>query len=75
VINKLDYPLLDDNWTADEELMLFEGLEKYLEGYSDMASGTGAKLLISSELTKPAKTLKSTTPTISSKALTSSPYL
>lgn len=28
VINKLDFPLLDQEWTADEELMLFEGLEK-----------------------------------------------
>ena len=28
VINKLDFPLLDHDWTADEELLLFEGLEK-----------------------------------------------
>jgi hypothetical protein len=28
LINKLDYPLFDPEWTADEELMLFEGLEK-----------------------------------------------
>jgi len=28
VINKLDFPLLDHEWTADEELLLFEGLEK-----------------------------------------------
>lgn len=28
VVNKLDFPLLDQEWTADEELMLFEGLEK-----------------------------------------------
>lgn len=28
VINKLDFPLFDHEWTADEELLLFEGLEK-----------------------------------------------
>lgn len=27
-INKLDFPLLDHEWTADEELLLFEGMEK-----------------------------------------------
>ena len=28
VINKLDFPLYDNEWTAGEELLLFEGLEK-----------------------------------------------
>jgi transcriptional adapter 2-alpha len=28
VINKLDYPLYDNEWNAEEELLLFEGLEK-----------------------------------------------
>jgi len=28
VINKLDYPLYDFDWTAEEELLLFEALEK-----------------------------------------------
>ena len=28
VINKLDFPLFDHEWSADEELLLFEGLEK-----------------------------------------------
>ena len=26
VINKLDFPIFDYEWTADEELLLFEGL-------------------------------------------------
>ena len=28
VINKLDFPLFDHEWTAEEELLMFEGLEK-----------------------------------------------
>lgn len=28
VINKLDFPLFEQDWTADEDLLLFEGLEK-----------------------------------------------
>lgn len=28
VINKLDFPLYDYDWTAEEELLLFEALEK-----------------------------------------------
>ncbi len=47
VINKLDFPLFDQDWTAEEELLLFEGLEKYffLDVGTDL--GTGEKLLIS----------------------------
>lgn len=26
VVNKLDFPLFEQDWTADEELLLFEGL-------------------------------------------------
>ena len=26
---KLDFPLFDHNWTAKEELLMFEGLEKF----------------------------------------------
>lgn len=29
VITKLDFPLFSHNWSAKEELLLFEGLEKY----------------------------------------------
>jgi len=29
VINKLTFPLYEDNWVAEEELLLLEGLEKY----------------------------------------------
>ncbi len=29
VITKLDFPIFDLNWSAKEELLLFEGLEKY----------------------------------------------
>lgn len=28
VINKLEFPVLDENWSALEEIYLFEGLEK-----------------------------------------------
>lgn len=28
VINKLNFPLFAENWNADEELLLLEGLEK-----------------------------------------------
>lgn len=28
VINKLDFPLYEGDWTADEDLLMFEGLEK-----------------------------------------------
>ncbi|EGR31009.1 hypothetical protein IMG5_119510 [Ichthyophthirius multifiliis] len=29
VINKLNYPLISENWTCEEELLLFEGLQRY----------------------------------------------
>jgi len=29
VITKLDFPIFDLKWSAKEELLLFEGLEKY----------------------------------------------
>lgn len=28
IINKLNFPVFVDNWTAEEELLLLEGLEK-----------------------------------------------
>jgi len=28
IINKLNFPLFDDTWTAEEELLMLEGLEK-----------------------------------------------
>jgi len=38
IITKLDFPLFDKKWTAKEELLLFEGLEKYGFGnWSDIA--------------------------------------
>jgi hypothetical protein len=46
VINKLDFPLYDHEWTAEEELLLFEGLEKYSTPYAGTASATGAISLI-----------------------------
>lgn len=42
VINKLDFPLFDVEWTADEELLLFEGLEKHGFGnWSEIAEFMG----------------------------------
>ena len=29
MINKLNFPLLDKDWTAEEELLLVEGLERF----------------------------------------------
>lgn len=29
VINKLNFPLYEQEWSAEEELLLFEGLERY----------------------------------------------
>jgi hypothetical protein len=60
VINKLDYPLYDNEWVAEEELLLFEGLEKYASNDEDMASGIGRRSLISLALARLAKMLKST---------------
>jgi hypothetical protein len=42
-ISKLDFPLFDSKWSADDELLLFEGLEKYLVGYLGMDSIIGVK--------------------------------
>ena len=65
VINKLDFPLFEADWSADQELLLFEGLEKLLSLYSGMALATGEKSPILSELTKLGKMSKTTisTPT------------
>jgi len=42
VINKLNYPLLADDWTCEEELLLFEGLERYGFGnWNDIADHIG----------------------------------
>lgn len=71
VINKLDFPLFDVEWTADEELLLFEGLEKYQLYKLGTALGTGDKLLILSVRTKPGKTFRSTIRLYSSKPLNS----
>lgn len=29
VINKLNFPMFSNDWSAEEELLLFEGLERY----------------------------------------------
>jgi len=42
-ISKLDFPLFDSKWSADDELLLFEGLEKYLVGYLGMDLEIGEK--------------------------------
>ena len=52
VINKLDFPLFEQEWSADEELLLFEGLEKYTRSYAGTASAIGEKSLTSSVLIK-----------------------
>jgi hypothetical protein len=52
VINKLDFPLFEQEWSADEELLLFEGLEKYAPPYAGTASAIGEKSLTSSVLIK-----------------------
>ncbi|KAL4486176.1 hypothetical protein ABPG72_012229 [Tetrahymena utriculariae] len=42
VINKLNYPLLADDWTCEEELLLFEGLERFGFGnWQDIADHIG----------------------------------
>lgn len=42
VINKLNYPLLADDWSCEEELLLFEGLERYGFGnWHDIAEHIG----------------------------------
>ena len=47
VVNKLNFPLFDPNWTAEEELLMLEGLEKSGFGnWNDIAE------LISSDKTK-----------------------
>lgn len=55
VINKLDFPLFEQEWTADEELLLFEGLEKYTRPNVGTASGTGEKYRTSLARIKPGK--------------------
>ena len=35
VINKLNFPIYSHDWTAEEELLLFEGLERF--GYGNWA--------------------------------------
>jgi len=38
----LNYPLLADDWTCEEELLLFEGLERYGFGnWNDIADHIG----------------------------------
>lgn len=43
VINRLDFPLYDHDWTAEEELLLFEGLEKYSPPHAGTGSATGQR--------------------------------
>ena len=43
VINKLNFPVLDLEWTAEEELLLMEALERYARDYAGTASGTGTR--------------------------------
>ncbi len=52
VINKLDFPVFEQEWSADEELLLFEGLEKYIPIYTGMDSAIGEKSQTSSALIK-----------------------
>lgn len=42
VVNKLNFPLYEDNWTAEEELLLMEGLEKFGFGnWADISEHLG----------------------------------
>ncbi len=42
VINKLNFPLFIEDWTAEEELLLFEGLERFGFGnWNDIADHIG----------------------------------
>lgn len=42
VVNKLNFPLYEDTWTAEEELLLMEGLEKFGFGnWADIAEHLG----------------------------------
>lgn len=43
VISKLEFPVLEDSWTALEEIYVFEGLEKYLLLNIDMDLEIGIK--------------------------------
>ena len=52
-IGKLDFPLFDPKWSADDELLLFEGLKKYLVGYLGMVTAIGEKYLNLSSTVKP----------------------
>jgi transcriptional adapter 2-alpha len=43
VINKLNFPLFAPDWTAEEELLLFEGLERFGFGnWGDIAEHIGS---------------------------------
>lgn len=42
-ICKVNFPLFDSKWSAEDELLLFEGLEKYLTCYLDMDLAIGDK--------------------------------
>lgn len=59
-MNKLDFPLFDHGWTADEELLMFEGLEKLLFDYVGMGLEIGEKLLILSAPTKRERLFRNT---------------
>ena len=60
VINKLDFPLFEQEWSADEELLLFEGLEKYTLPHAGTALATGEKSRTSSVLIKPERMWRTT---------------
>lgn len=74
VINKIDFPLFQVDWTADEELLMFEGLEKYGICYVGMGLEIGVRLLSLWEPAKHVKKSKITIPVYISKAPTSYPY-
>lgn len=50
--NKLDFPLFESNWTSLEELLLFEGLERYFIFKKVMVLGIGTILQTTLELGK-----------------------
>ncbi|EGR34073.1 transcriptional adapter 2, putative [Ichthyophthirius multifiliis] len=43
IINKLNYPLITEDWSCEEELLLFEGLERFGFGnWADLSDHIGS---------------------------------
>lgn len=58
VINKLNFPLFQEDWTAEEELLLLEGLVYSFFNRNDLVLEIGETFLSISTLIKTKMTLK-----------------